>query len=459
MDFCALSPEVNSGRMYLGPGPATLLAASAGWDSLAAELNAAASGYESVITTLTEEWQGPTSMSMAAAVTPYVSWMRATAEQCEQSAIQATAAAAAYETAYAMTVPPPLIAANRAQLMALIATNFLGQNTPAIMATEAEYSEMWAQDATAMYNYAASSASAATFSTFTSPPQTTNPGGLAGQAGAVAQATATQAGSNAQTTSAQLMSSVPQALQSLSTPGSSSSTGLSQAAIGTGASLGSSGASAPASALSSLTGTSKSATKSASTGLGAASSLTSALGSGSNGGAAGLASDAFGVGSDLAGLGADGAGLGGDGGGLGMDVYGLGLDFQGAGSIIGAEGGALPGGLGGLGELGAPGGLGSIGPVGGLGEGASAGIGQAASLGTLSVPPSWAETVSSVTPLPALDANVMPGGWGAAPTPSLATGTGISKLPLGGMVGRESDGAVHRIGFRSSLIPRSPVAG
>ncbi len=29
MDFGALPPEVNSGRMYVGPGPATLLAASA----------------------------------------------------------------------------------------------------------------------------------------------------------------------------------------------------------------------------------------------------------------------------------------------------------------------------------------------------------------------------------------------------------------------------------------------
>src|SRR5271166_5481700 len=116
MDFGALPPEINSGRMYLGPGPATLLAASAGWESLAAELTDAASGYQSVIASLTDEsWLGPTSMSMAAAVTPYISWMTATAAQCEQAATQATAAAAAFETAYAMTVPPPLIAANRAQ--------------------------------------------------------------------------------------------------------------------------------------------------------------------------------------------------------------------------------------------------------------------------------------------------------------------------------------------------------
>ncbi|WP_415823268.1 PPE family protein, partial [Mycobacterium senriense] len=183
MDFGALPPEVNSGRMYLGPGPGTLLVAAAAWDALAAELSAAAGGYESVITTLTNDWLGPTSMSMAAAVAPYVLWLRATAEQCEQSGMQAAAATAAYETAYAMTVPPPLIAANRAQLMTLVATNFVGQNTPAIMATEAQYGEMWAQDAAAMYSYAASSATASTFSAFPPPPQTTNPGGLTGQAG------------------------------------------------------------------------------------------------------------------------------------------------------------------------------------------------------------------------------------------------------------------------------------
>ena len=61
-----------------------------------------------------------------------------------------------------MTVPPPVIAANRALLLALVATNFFGQNTPAIMATEALYVEMWAQDAAAMYGYAGASSAAST---------------------------------------------------------------------------------------------------------------------------------------------------------------------------------------------------------------------------------------------------------------------------------------------------------
>ena len=71
--------------------------------------------------------------------------------------------------------------------MALIATNFLGQNMPAIAATEAQYGEMWAQDAGAMYGYAAASAAASQLSPFTPPPQTTSPSGLTARSAAVAQ--------------------------------------------------------------------------------------------------------------------------------------------------------------------------------------------------------------------------------------------------------------------------------
>lgn len=98
MDFGALPPEVNSGRMYCGPGSAPMVAAASAWNGLAAELSVAAVGYERVITTLqTEEWLGPASTLMVEAVAPYVAWMRATAIQAEQAASQARAAAAAYE--------------------------------------------------------------------------------------------------------------------------------------------------------------------------------------------------------------------------------------------------------------------------------------------------------------------------------------------------------------------------
>ena len=148
MDFAMLPPEINSGRMYAGPGSGPMLAAAAAWDGLAAELYSAATSFQSVISGLTAgPWLGPASASMAAAAVPYAAWMSTTAAQAEQTAAQAKAAAAAYETAFAATVPPPVIAANRSLLMALIATNVLGQNTPAIAATETQYAEMWAEDA------------------------------------------------------------------------------------------------------------------------------------------------------------------------------------------------------------------------------------------------------------------------------------------------------------------------
>jgi hypothetical protein len=98
------------------------------------------------------------------------------------------------------------------QLMVLIATNFFGQNTAAIAATEAQYAEMWAQDAAAMFDYATSSATAAQLTPFSSPKQTTNPDGLAAQSAAVAQADASAAASDPVS---QVISSAAQALQPL----------------------------------------------------------------------------------------------------------------------------------------------------------------------------------------------------------------------------------------------------
>jgi PPE-repeat protein len=231
MNFAMLPPEINSARMYAGPGSGPMRAAAAAWDGLAAELYSAATSHQSVISGLTAgPWLGPASASMAAAVAHYAAWMSTTAAQAEQTAAQAKAAAAAYEAAFAATVPPPVIAANRSLLMALIATNVLGQNTPAIAATETQYAEMWAQDAGAMYGYADSSVSATTLTPFTPPAPTTNPAWLAGQAAAVVQATGTSAATNMQTVLSQLTSAIPTALQGLSSllPSTSGLTGILQ---------------------------------------------------------------------------------------------------------------------------------------------------------------------------------------------------------------------------------------
>jgi PPE-repeat protein len=198
--------------MYAGPGSAPMLAAAEAWESIAAELYSAANSYESVVSGVTAgPWLGPSSAMMATAATSYLTWMSGTATQAEQTATQVKAAAAAYEAAFAATVPPPVVTANRSLLMSLVATNLLGQNTAAIAATESHYGEMWAQDAAAMYGYAGSAAAATQVTPFRPPRQNTSSGGAGGQSGAVAQASQLTAGSaqNAVSNASGSLSSAP----------------------------------------------------------------------------------------------------------------------------------------------------------------------------------------------------------------------------------------------------------
>jgi PPE-repeat protein len=215
MDYAVLPPEINSARIYAGPGSGPMLAAASAWDTLAAELHSTASSYQSAIGELTAgPWLGPAAESMAAAAAPYVSWMRTAAEQAEQTANRAVLAAAAYEAAFAETVPPPVVTANRSLLAALVASNFFGQNTSAIATTETQYGEMWAQDTAAMQTYAASAASATRLEPFESPQSSTSPSGPAGQAAAVTQATGSSAGNvqGAVSSIQQTFAAIPDAL-------------------------------------------------------------------------------------------------------------------------------------------------------------------------------------------------------------------------------------------------------
>src|SRR5262249_23480935 len=92
--------------------------------------------------------------------TQYVGWLSAAAAQAEAASSQASAIAAAFETALAATVQPAVVAANRALGQALAATNWFGFNVPAIMDTEAAHEAMWAADVAAMFGYHADASSA-----------------------------------------------------------------------------------------------------------------------------------------------------------------------------------------------------------------------------------------------------------------------------------------------------------
>jgi PPE-repeat protein len=348
--------------------------------------------------------------------------MAATAGQAEETGAQAKAAVAAYEAAFAMTVPPPVIATNRALLMALIATNFFGQNTPAIMATEAAYVEMWAQDAAAMYGYQAAAQAASVLSPFTVPAQATSPAGLAGQAAAVAQAVSTSPGTSAQTV-APLTTAMSTPLGfSLSTPLSSFAPDALAELASIASSMSSSSSASPLSLLTTLT--------SSSTALTSGISLASGTGSAASMSTLGLS--AIGSAGSLVGS------VGSRSAVLANQIRMLGLTL---GNGFGS----------GTGAFGAP----------GIGTAqVTAGVGQAASLGTLSVPQSWASAAPAFSHL----GSALPGA-GVSATPAVSPGepggmlNGMPMLP-NAMRGMGAPTAyTPRFGFRPSVVQTPVYAG
>jgi PPE-repeat protein len=414
LDFAALPPEINSGRMYAGPGSGPMLTAAVAWDELAAELYLTASSYGLVISDLTSGWLGPSSVAMAAAAAPYVSWITTTAAQAEETGAQAKAAVAAYEAAFAMTVPPPVIAANRALLMALIATNFFGQNTPAIMATEAEYVEMWAQDAAAMYGYQATAQAASVLSPFTVPAQTTSPAGPAAQSEAVAQAASTSAGTGAQTV-APFTTAMSTPLTTVGTPDA-----LAQLAS-IASSMSSSSSASPLSLLPTVTSSSTAFTS----GIG----LTSGIGSATSMSTLGL--------SAIGSAGSLGGSLGPRSAVLANQIRMLGLTL---GDGFSSGNGAFGSGMG--------------------SAQATAGMGRAASLGTLSVPQSWAAAAPAFSHVGSALS-----GAGVSATPAVSPGEPVGLLNGMPMLPNIARGTgvptayTPRFGFRPTIVQPAVYAG
>jgi PPE-repeat protein len=405
LDFALLPPEVNSARMYAGAGSGSLLVAASAWKSLAAELRSTALSYGAVLTVLSEEeWRGPASAAMAAAALPYVAWLNTTAEQAELAATQAEAAAAAYEAAHAATVPPPQIAANRAQLAELLATNVIGQNSGAIAATEAQYGEMWAQDAAAMYGYASTSALATDLSQFDPPQPITDLAGLTEQSAAVGEAVAHDVGT-AQSTLSGLMDTVPGSLQDLASPSATSSmTGWNPFAPGS------------ASDTTGLNGV-----------LNALFGMDTAFGQFVN---ANIWNTTFGSGfylpSNFLGTAADFIGLSQVGGAAAEVTTGV-ADSAAAAAATEAITGAA-------------------------GNSVSAALGNSTPVGPLSVPPSWVGTPSA-QPAASLGATPM----FASPA---AVAAGMPGVPLAGGSGRGFYGRqVPQYGFKPNFVARPPAAG
>ena len=411
IDFGALPPEVNSGLMYTGPGATSLTTAASAWNALAAELNSAALGYDAVVTQLAgEEWLGPASASMAAAVSPYVEWLSTTGAQAEQAAAQAQAAAGAFETAFASVVPPPVIAANRAELAQALSTNVLGQNNGIIAQLESQYAEFWAQDAAAMYSYAGNSAVASQVEQFTAAPEVANPAATATQAAATSAAQAGPAASiQSQITGAlqNLITNFNQDLQLLQTP-----TGTAKLVTGI------QNANPPLDQLYFLLAGSTTLPSNFSTFVSAYSPYASFFYN-----TEGLPYFSVGMGN------------------FGTQI----AKSAGWMTAPAAAAAAVPKGLPGLGGL--------LGGGAGAAAHATAALGNAGSVGKLSVPVAWSGAAPPVT-----HAAVPVSAVSAAPEATPGSGNLLGGMPLAG-VGAHSAGAGPRYGFKPTVMARPPAAG
>jgi PPE-repeat protein len=194
MEFTTLPPEVISALIHSGPGAESLANAAAAWQQLSANLEDAADNYAASLSSMDEAWYGPSSAAMFQAVAPYVTWLRTTAQQAQQTAAAAQSAAAAFNSVQASVVPTATVVANRTRLAQLLATNVFGRNLPAIAQTESEYQTMWANNAAAMTRYQAASAQASALPQIASPTSTTNPSALKTQASSASPAGTTSSG-------------------------------------------------------------------------------------------------------------------------------------------------------------------------------------------------------------------------------------------------------------------------
>jgi PPE-repeat protein len=211
MEFTTLPPEVISALIHSGPGAESLANAAAAWQQLSANLEDAADNYAASLASMDESWYGPSSAAMFQSVTPYVAWLRTTAQQAQQTAAAAQSAAAAFSSVQASVVPTATVAANRMRLAKLLATNVFGRNLPAIAQTESDYQTMWANNAAAMTRYQAASSQASTLPQLTSPTSATNPSALKTQASSAAPAATTSSSSGARVAAASPATPLPPA--------------------------------------------------------------------------------------------------------------------------------------------------------------------------------------------------------------------------------------------------------
>jgi PPE-repeat protein len=196
-DAAAVPPELNHTLMSTGDLGASLVAAAAGYESVADMLMAelTAMGLNTSSTAMVA-WQGAGGVMMEMSAADFMAVCAAASAWVRIGQVQAGEVAAAHTTALESMIPAEVCTTNLVTTQALSDTNFMGVNTPAIVSLVHQYGEFWIQNATARTSYATVVSTALAALAEPGPVSVTaaNP---AGPAAAVAQDAATQGGESA----------------------------------------------------------------------------------------------------------------------------------------------------------------------------------------------------------------------------------------------------------------------
>ena len=199
--WSALPPEVNAGQLMAGDQGASIAAAAAAYEALAAALMAEGAKMAATAgVTASTGWVGVGGTAMMATAMPYVAALELLAGWVQQSAASAAGIEQAYVTAKMGMIPVPACSTNRSTWVGLANTNFCGINLPPMGVLDAQYyGHFWNNNAGLMGGYEGIvSAILVTLGIPPPPaPLTANPAGPAGQAAAISQAAASGATSAA----------------------------------------------------------------------------------------------------------------------------------------------------------------------------------------------------------------------------------------------------------------------
>jgi PPE-repeat protein len=188
-------PEVNSAGFWLGPGAGSFMAAAAELSTLASAIIAMLGGDQAVAAALGFAWPAPTGDLAVLANVPHLLWQANAAMMLAEHAAKIAETGMAFETLKAATPTPAEVETNQITHGVLQATNFLGINTPAIVANRAQYlGDYWVRSASNKYAYgAASAAGVQAIEPLPPPVMTTMPMGGGDPSQATSQTSAVQA--------------------------------------------------------------------------------------------------------------------------------------------------------------------------------------------------------------------------------------------------------------------------